>query len=102
MHGTSFGGSGAVGSHSYSLVRYNSDWVWFTDGTMSEEFGAADVKTVVLHEFGHTHGLDHPNNCTDLPYDLYTADERAAVMTPDFTKKWQINADDISLAQYYY
>lgn len=78
-------------SMTWANTYLNSDWSWNTTGTMNQAQKKADVRTVTTHELGHWLRLLHPNQC-HAP----SATELAAVMTPDFTKKWTINSDDIA------
>lgn len=82
---TTFSGS----PHVVASVRYNSDWKWNTSGNFNQSGAEADVRTVVLHEFGHAHGLHHPWACGAM-----TSAEKSSVMNATFTKKWTINSDD--------
>jgi hypothetical protein len=92
VNSTTYGGDATQASHSYSIARYNSSWTWNESGDFDQANQEADVRTVVLHEFGHSHGLAHPSVCGNP----YTSAEMEAVMTPDFTKKWTIRSDDSS------
>jgi hypothetical protein len=87
--GVTVNNSGAT--HSKSTVHLNSDFKWYTNGTMNEANRWADIGTVAGHEFGHSAGLNHPGVCGAM-----TAAEHAAVMHPNWTTKWAINGDDIA------
>lgn len=78
-------------SMTWANTYLNSDWTWNTTGTMNQANKQADVRTVTTHELGHWLRLLHPNQC-HAP----SATELAAVMTPNFTKKWSLNSDDIA------
>ncbi len=78
-------------THSTAGVYYNNSWKWFTDGTLNAAARPAELRTVLLHEYGHAHGLDHPAGCGPM-----TTAEQSSVMNVDFTQKWYINSDDIA------
>jgi hypothetical protein len=78
-------------SMTWANTYLNTDWTWNTTGTMNQATNTADVRTVTTHELGHWLRLLHPSNC-HAP----SATETAAVMTPNFVKKWSINSDDIA------
>lgn len=65
-------------------------WNWNTTGVMNQAQRKVDVKTVNLHEMGHWQRLLHPSDCAGG----MTAAEVAAVMNPNWTKKWSTNSDD--------
>jgi hypothetical protein len=79
-----YGSTGDV----YNIVgvnsALNSQWTWYTDGTLNQSLKKADVLTVTLHEMGHWMLLGHP--CATQP---------GAVMCPNFVKKWNLTNDDI-------
>ncbi len=75
--------------HSSSRMRFNSDFTWNFSGTFSQALKKADVHTVVMHEMGHSSGLNHPDLCGPM-----TSAEVASSMNANWTKKWSINSDD--------
>lgn len=93
-----YSSGGGAGNHETSHTYMNSDWKWFTDGTMNQGNMYADVTTVSGHEFGHSSGLDHPNECgTPL-----SAAEQVAVMRVQWVYKWDVRPDDIAGIQAIY
>lgn len=46
----------------YNQVYLNTQYTWYTDGTMDQQWARADVRTVTVHEMGHMLGLAH--DCT--------------------------------------
>jgi hypothetical protein len=76
--------------HARSTIYLNSDYTWYTNGTMNYALKKADVQTVVTHEVGHASGLEHPDFCHEPP----SPAEKSAVMTVTWTKKWTIGSDD--------
>jgi hypothetical protein len=78
-------------SMTWANTYLNSDWTWNTTGTMNQAQMQVDVRTVTTHELGHWLRLLHPNQC-HAP----SATENAAVMTPNFVQKWNLNSDDIA------
>jgi hypothetical protein len=81
--------NGAGATHSTSTMWFNDNFTWNFVGTMSQSQMKADVHTVVMHEMGHSSGLNHPDVCGAM-----TSSEVAASMNPNWTKKWTINSDD--------
>jgi hypothetical protein len=61
-----------------AIVFLNPRWTWSTYFNIN--YGVADLETVVLHEFGHTHGLGHPFQKCGLPSCSMTKRETASVM----------------------
>ena len=66
----------------------------------SYTLGQADAQTVVLHELGHAHGLDHP----DFNSWFVSQPEAAqtAVMNPSFVVRRALNSDDVDGIRYLY
>ena len=56
---------------------------------MNQAQSKADITTVALHEMGHWLELLHPSDCGAMD-----ANEVAAVMNPNWVKKWATNIDD--------
>lgn len=67
----------------------NPAYTWNAAGVMNQAQLKADVTTVTLHELGHWLFLAHPSQCGAMD-----ASEVAAVMNPQWTSKWSLNADD--------
>lgn len=86
-----YGSSGDIYNVVGADVVLNSTWTWYTDGTMSQSLKRADVLTVTLHEMGHAMVLGHPSSS-----------QSAAVMYPQYVKKWNLTADDIAGMQALY
>ncbi len=72
----------------YAAAYLNSDppgdggFTWYTDGTMNEANKQADVRTITVHELGHTLALAH--DCTP----------DTQVMCVTWTQKWNVTSDD--------
>lgn len=84
-------------SMTWANTYLNSSWTWNLSGILNQSSKVADVRTIMTHEFGHWLRLHHPAQC-HTP----SATELAAVMTPNFTKKWNLNSDDKAGAAYVY
>ena len=76
-------------NHSWSKMYFNSTWTWNFSGVLNQSQKKADVHTVVMHEMGHSSGLNHPSVCGTM-----TQSEVASAMNVTWTKKWSINSDD--------
>lgn len=94
--GPGFGGAPAVtqvsqinGVITSANTYFNTAFTWNADGIMDQAQMKADVTTVGLHELGHWLMLLHPSQCGAM-----TAAEVAAVMNPNWTKKWVLGTDD--------
>ena len=48
----------------YNQVYLNTQYTWYTDGTMDQQWARTDVRTVTVHEMGHMLGLAHDCTCT--------------------------------------
>ncbi len=79
------------GTHTGSQVYFNTDFTWNTAGNLNQANKQADVRTVAVHELGHTIGLQHPWECDG---GVMTAAEVASSMNVTWTKKWTSTADD--------
>jgi hypothetical protein len=78
-----------------AIVYLNPGWTWSNHFDLSNQI--ADLETVVLHEFGHAHGLGHPfNDCPTMQNCPMTANEVASVMNSNATIKRQLKTDDIA------
>jgi hypothetical protein len=75
--------------HVASNVYTNTDFSWNTTGVMNQNARNADVRTVTIHEFGHSSGLNHPQLCGQL-----SQNEIDSAMYANWTKKWTTNIDD--------
>ncbi|GAA0809539.1 matrixin family metalloprotease [Spirilliplanes yamanashiensis] len=71
---------------------FNPRWHFNDTGSFNQSSNPprADVRTVLVHELGHWLVLNHPSACAGA----MTASEKASSMNPNFTKKWNTNADD--------
>jgi hypothetical protein len=67
----------------------NPAFTWNADGVMNQAQKKADVTTIVLHEIGHWFELLHPSDCGAM-----NANEVAAVMNPNWQRKWSVNTHD--------
>jgi hypothetical protein len=77
-------------------IFLNPNWTWNLNGNLNKANAVADVRTVTTHELGHELVLDHVDQCGGIA----TAAKLAAVMNPNYTKKWTTNADDEAGAAY--
>jgi hypothetical protein len=71
-------------------IFFDPSWAWNQNGNHNQANQIADVRTVAVHELGHELRLEHPSRCVGV----VTPDEKLAVMTADYTKKWTIRSDD--------
>lgn len=78
------------GRHNRSDIHLHSNFNWNLDGIMNQNERKADVRTVSVHEIGHSTGLGHPRNCGDP----FTFDEENSAMHPNWKKKWTTRVDD--------
>lgn len=76
--------SNSAGQLSSSTVYVNNTWTWNTSCTHNMSQKNVDFRVIILHELGHSVGLDHDPNQT------------AAVMWPDFTCKLNLQTDDLN------
>jgi hypothetical protein len=91
-----FGGAPAVTDLRYSgstitggNIYLSTAFTWNTSGTMNQTNKQADVRTIMVHEFGHEVYLNHPSSCGGM-----TTDEVNSAMNPNWRQKWYTNADD--------
>ena len=75
---TSFIEMGAVDEVTSSVVTLDSGEVWSPFGEVGLNF-----YNVVLHEVGHSLGLDHPDDPTQVMYAFYNSDETLSLGTGD-------------------
>ncbi|CAN5516294.1 hypothetical protein BH20CHL7_BH20CHL7_08460 [soil metagenome] len=94
--GPGFGGAPAVtqifrigNTINSTNTWFNLAFTWNADGIMNQGQMKADVTTVGLHEMGHWLTVLHPSDCGAMD-----AAEVAAVMNPNWVKKWVLGADD--------
>jgi len=73
----------------WSNSYLNPAYTWNLTGTLNQSQLQADVRTIATHELGHWLYLNHPDSCGTM-----TTAEVAAVMWPNWTKKWAPTADD--------
>jgi hypothetical protein len=77
--------------HTTSDVYLNTDFNWNINGNMNQSLRKVDVRTIVVHEFGHSSGLTHPRNCEESPLSQL---ELNSAMHPNWTTKQSTNQDD--------
>ncbi|MQY03245.1 matrixin family metalloprotease [Actinomadura macrotermitis] len=86
----------AVGSttqrHRSTAVMLNSQFRWYTNGTMNQSQRKVDVWTIAVHEMGHASGLAHPYPSSGCGQP--TQAEKAGVMYVTWKKKRYPNSDD--------
>lgn len=78
------------GRHNNSDVSLNTNFTWNLVGNMNQAQMKADVRTVSVHEIGHSTGLDHPKRCGPP----VTVDEQNAAMTVAWVQRWTTRVDD--------
>ena len=78
-----------------ATVYLRPDWTWSNYFDLGNY--VADFETVILHEFGHAHGLGHPfNDCEAKTNCPMTAAETASVMNSNATLKRILTSDDLA------
>lgn len=77
------------GRHNRSDVHLNNNFNWNVDGVMNQAQRKVDVRTIAVHEIGHSTGLHHPSICGAM-----TANEVEAAMNPNWTTKRYTRTDD--------
>ena len=75
---TSFNELGAVDEVTSSVVTLDSSEVWSPFGEVGLNF-----YNVVLHEVGHSLGLDHPDDPTQVMYAFYNSDQTLSLGAGD-------------------
>lgn len=90
-------------AHTAEIIM-NKRWYFSTsfdlDRVTNYTLGQADAQTVVLHELGHAHGLEHPD--INAWFNTQPDEADTAVMTPSFVVRRALNSDDANGIRHLY